>query len=72
MTNRYTFCERLKELREESGLSLKEMSKKLNGKVSAAAIGRWEQGTRIPKMDGLIALADFFGVSIDYLVGRED
>ena len=40
--------------------------------VSDAAIGRWERGTRIISADLLIKLADFFDVTIDYLVGRTD
>jgi len=64
------FCERLKELREEKGLSRMALAKELQ--VSDAAIGRWERGTRIISADLLIKLADFFDVTIDYLVGRTD
>jgi len=64
------FSERLKELREEKGLNLATLGKELG--VSYVAIGRWERGTRIPNMDSLIAIAKFFNVSIDYLVGSKD
>ena len=41
-------------------------------KVSKGAISLWETGKREPTMSSLIALAKFFGVSLDYLVGLED
>ena len=40
--------------------------------TGAQAIQRYEYGERKPAYDVLIALADFFDVSIDYLVGRTD
>lgn len=67
-----TFAERLKELREERGLSQKELEKALNNKISDAAISLWELGRRTPNAEALILLADFFSVTIDYLVGREN
>ena len=36
------------------------------------AIYSYEKGRASPEMKGLIGLADYFGVSIDYLVGRTD
>ena len=35
-------------------------------------IKRYEMGTQKPSMDALISIADYFGVSIDYLLGRSD
>lgn len=66
------FCERLKELREEKGISQVELSKQLKYKLSASAIGRWENGERSPTLESLIILADFFCVTLDYLAGRQD
>ena len=39
--------------------------------VSKGIISLWENGLREPVMSNLIALADYFGVTIDYLTGRE-
>ena len=67
-----SFQERLKELREERNLSQAQLSNALENKISASAIGKWELGERTPNLDAVILLAEFFGVSIDYLAGREN
>ena len=67
-----TFGERLKELREEKGLTHKQLAQALNNKVSAAAIGHWELGKRVPNMDAVILLARYFNVSLEYICGLED
>ncbi len=67
-----TFATRLKYLREEKGLSQSQLSRKLNGTISQAAISAWELNQRIPTLDYLFILADFFDVSLDYLTGREN
>jgi transcriptional regulator with XRE-family HTH domain len=64
------FCERLKELRIEKAVGQVELAKEL--RVSKGIISLWENGLREPKLSNLIALATFFGVSIDYLVGLEN
>lgn len=61
---------RLKELREEKNLTQHDVAKAID--TSQTNIGRWEKGTNEPSSSALIALADFFGCSIDYLLGRED
>lgn len=66
------FAERLKELRLESGLTQKQLSMELKGKIDQSSIARWELGVRIPLLDAVIILAEFFGVSLDYLCGLED
>lgn len=66
------FAERLKELRLEAGLSQKQLSIELKGKIDQSSIARWELGVRIPLIDAVIILAEYFGVSLDYLVGLED
>ncbi len=63
------FGERLKELRQENGIGQVELAKKIN--VSKGIISFWENGLREPTMSNLISLADFFGVTLGYLVGRE-
>lgn len=64
------FATRLKELREEKGIGQVELAQNL--KVSKGIISLWENGLREPSMQSLIAIADFFDCSIDFLVGRTD
>ena len=66
------FSNRLKELRLQKGLSQKDLEKELEGKITATAIGYWELNKRIPNLDAVIILADYFCVSLDYIAGRED
>ncbi len=61
---------RLKELRQEHKVSQQELSDLLG--VSTRAWRFYEAGDREPNITGLIALADYFNVSLDYLVGRSD
>lgn len=64
------FKNNLKALRLERGLGQVELAQKLG--VSKGIISLWENGLREPNMSSLIALARFFGVSTDYLLGLED
>ena len=57
-------------LRKDNLLTAKELSKKLN--VSINLIYEWEKGRCEPSFDCLIKIAEFFGVSTDYLLGLED
>ena len=59
---------RLKELRDEHGLTQAELGKLLN--ISPSAIGMYEQGRREPSIEALIKIADYFRVTTDYLLGR--
>ena len=61
---------RLKELREQNGLSMLQLSKKIN--ASDAAICKWENGTHEPKASYIYALADYFQITTDELLGREN
>ncbi len=63
-------AERIKELRQEKGLSQAALGKEIG--VSQKAIDYWEREVNEPKASYIIALADFFGVTADYLLGRED
>ena len=67
MTN---FPERLRQLREERGVSQASVSKELG--VSRYAVYSYEKGKTSPTLDGLVALADYFDVTVDYLLGRSD
>ena len=62
-----TFEERLTKLRTKAGVSQQAI-----GDVSRWAVHNYEAGKNRPDFDGLIALADYFDVSLDYLVGRSD
>lgn len=57
---------RIAALRRGAGWSQAELARRL--RVSASAIGMYEQGRREPAADTLVALADTFGVSVDYLL----
>ena len=64
------FALRLKELREKKGLSQKAFSAKLG--VSQSTVGMWESQKREPNFETTEKIANFFGVSTDYLLGRTD
>jgi transcriptional regulator with XRE-family HTH domain len=65
------FSQRLKELRKERGLTQEELSK-YSG-VSFPTISRYENGQRDePKLTILKTLANYFGVTIDYMAGDTD
>ncbi len=57
---------RIAALRRRAGMSQAELARLL--KVSASAIGMYEQGRRQPAADTLVALGGIFGVSVDYLL----
>ena len=61
---------RLKQIREEKGLSQNELAKKIN--MTQQRISSYEKGIREPDIETLKILADFFNVSIDYLLGKTD
>lgn len=61
---------RIAELRKEKNLSQRELAKLLD--TSNANLSRWENGLIEPSVIECWKLADYFGVSIDYLCGRTD
>lgn len=61
---------RLKELREQKGLKQAELAKLMG--VVERQYQRYERGEGEPHLSGWIFLADFYDVSLDYLVGRSD
>lgn len=63
-----TFGDRLRVLRKELGLQQRELAQHFN--LSPSAIGGYERGLREPEINQLVAFADFFNVSVDYLLGR--
>ena len=64
------FKVRLKELRKGHGVTQREMAEYLG--ISTRGYQRYEVGDGYPDVPGLVALADYFGVSTDYLLGRTD
>lgn len=66
------FSTRLKELREEKNLTQTQLSIELKGKITKSAISLWELNKRIPNLEAAAILAQFFGVSLDYIAGLED
>ena len=64
------FAERLKELRIEKGLSIKQLS--VATKLGVASICRWENDKAEVKGSQLIILAKYFNVTTDYLLGLEN
>lgn len=64
------FCERLKEVREEKGISINKLAKEIG--VDHSTIVRWEKGDRVSTIDNLYLVAKFFNVSSDYLIGLSD
>ena len=64
-----TFPKRLQRLREQRGVSRRVLSE-LCG-MNENQISRYEKGLRKPNQDSLCALADYFDVSVDYLLCRE-
>lgn len=65
-----TFGERLKQLRTEKNLTQKDMAIYLG--IATNAYQNYEYNKREMNIKTLTTLADFFDVSIDYLIGRSD
>lgn len=64
------FSERIKELRLEKNLTQTQLGEIIG--VKHFSIYSYEKGRACPEMKGLVALADYFDVSMDYLAGRTD
>jgi len=64
------FAGRLKELRKEAGLTQVELSTKVG--ISKSSISMYEANSRKPELETLEAIADYFNVNMDYLLGKSD
>lgn len=64
------FAERLKELRAEKGISQMQLASQIG--TTKSAVSLWEAQKRVPSALVIIALAKYFGVTSDYLLGLED
>lgn len=62
--------ENIKELRKDKKMSQQALAEKIG--VSQKAIDYWERGVNEPKATYIVKLADFFGVSTDFLLGRDN
>lgn len=62
--------QRIRQLRSERGINQKELGDAVG--VSKQSVSNWENGNIMPSVDLLIRLADVFGVSTDYLLGRTE
>ena len=70
MFSKNIFSERLKALRKKKGITLLEFGSHFN--ISKQSAQKWEAGINLPTSEKLIEIADYFDVSLDYLVGRSD
>jgi repressor LexA len=61
---------RIRFLRKKFGLSQAQLASQLN--VTQQAVGKWETGKSFPDTSALVAMADFFETSVDYLIGKEN
>ena len=61
---------KIKDLRKEKGLTQQELADKIG--VTKLTILRWEKGDRVPKSDKAQKLADYFGVTVAYLLNFTD
>lgn len=62
--------EKLYKLRKNSGFSQEQLAEQLN--VSRQAISKWESGTAVPESEKLVAISNYFSVSVDYLLKDDE
>lgn len=65
-----SFPERLKELIERKDVSLREVARSIG--VSNSLLSKYQNGIHTPKLEILKNMADYFGVSVEYLSGASD
>lgn len=65
-----TMQNNLRKLRKEKGLS--QIAVQMQTGIEQALISKYENGERVPPTETLMQLADFYGVSMDYIMGRTD
>lgn len=63
-------ADRIKALREKRGITQTELAKKLG--ITRSSVNAWEMGISVPSTQYLVALANIFKVSSDYLLGLSD
>ena len=60
----------MQDLRKENGMTQRELGDRLG--YSNQTVSFWESGRREPDLDALVAIAKFFDVSVDYLLGVKE
>ena len=70
MFDKKLFGSHIRDLRLANELKQEDLGNALS--VTKATISRIESGDRAPSLESMLALADYFNVSLDYLVGRSD
>ncbi len=68
--NNNDFGKKLQDLRKENGMTQRELGDRLG--YSNQTVSFWESGRREPDLDALVAIAKFFDVSVDYLLGVKE
>lgn len=68
--NMFDLRMRMAELRRENNLSQEDLAEELD--IPRSTIASWEAGCRIPKVTHLAMLAEYFDVTIDYLLGLSE
>lgn len=63
---KFVIAKNIQELRNANSLTQLELAEKLH--YSDKAVSKWERGDSVPEISTLVALADLFGVTLDYLV----
>lgn len=70
------FAERIKDLRKEKQLTMDmvvyDVGKKFNIEITRSHLSRWESGRTEPTLRYAALLAQYYGVSLDYLIGVTD
>lgn len=64
------FAYRIRDLRRDANMTGGELGEKMG--VSKVTVSAWENGTNYPNQETLNKIADYFNVSLDYLMGRTD
>ena len=70
MFDEKTFTLRLKTLRQSKNLTLGQLGESIGS--TKATMGNLENANKKPSLEMVTKIADYFGVSIDYLLGRSD
>ena len=60
---------RFREARLQAGLTTVQLAQKMG--LTQAAVSQWESGKKVPGIETISRLADLYGVTVDYLLGRD-
>ena len=70
MIDRNIFAQNFAILREKHNVTMVDVANALN--IKKQSVHQWAKAKNVPASDTLVALANYFNVSVDYLVGRSD